>query len=352
MRPGPHEELLTQGTTVTARIDVVHGGRVIATNIPVKDVQLEVTEDRVVPEVLTYLAPLSMVPVSPADPLNSFGQRSHVTVIQTIAGKVFETEIGWFIHGSTSGKGWEETTGGVKITAYGLLQIPSDNDFAFPSSPPAGATLRTEFTRIAGMPVILDQVDDKKVPRTLQWGVKRLEALQDLAESYGLNYAVKPDGYLHVWDPSASRTPAARYAATLLEAPREGMPRRANIFVGVGSSGSEETEKQWTYTVRATDPPYLADSYGQITERIEVSAADSEAQVAAAVQERMRGLHVAQNTRSLGIVPDWRLEKGDVIEAEISSNTGIEYVTGRVKALSGTVRAGEQMRVDIEELLW
>ena len=109
------------------------------------------------------------------------------------------------------------------------------------------------------MPVILDQVDDKKVPRTLQGGVKRREALQDLSESYGLNYAVKPDGYLHVWDPSASRTPAARYAATLLEAPREGMPRRANIFVGVGSG---EGDKRWTHTVRATEPPYSPENYG------------------------------------------------------------------------------------------
>ena len=346
MRPGPHEELLTQGTTVTARIDVVHGGRVIATNIPVKDVQLEVTEDRVVPEVLTYLAPLSMVPVSPADPLNSFGQRSHVTVIQTIAGKVFETEIGWFIHGSTSGKGWEETTGGVKITAYGLLQIPSDNDFAFPSSPPAGATLRTEFTRIAGMPVILDQVDDKKVPRTLQWGVKRLEALQDLAESYGLNYAVKPDGYLHVWDPSASRTPAARYAATLLEAPREGMPRRPNVFVGVGSG---EGDKRWTHTARVTEPPYSPDTYGLITERIELSSATSDQAVMAAVQERVRSMTVTTRARSVEIVPDWRLELGDVIQAVTPAG---EHITGRVKAFSATVRAGETMRVDLEELLW
>ena len=352
MRPGPHEVLLAQGTTVTARIDVVHGGRVIATNIPVKDVQVEVTEDRVVPEILTYTAPLSMVPVSPADPLNSFGQRSHLTVVQTISGRIFETAIGWFIHGSTSGKGWEEATGGVKITAYGLLQIPADNDFAFPSSPPADATLRSELSRLSGLPVMLDGLPDRAVPRTLQWGVKRLEALQDLAESYGLAYAVKLDGYLHVWDPSTSRAPAAHYAATLLEAPKEGMPRRANIFVGVGGSGSDETEKQWTYTARATDGPYSAESYGQITERIEVSAAESQAQVVAAVQARMQGLHVAQNTRSLGIIPDWRLEKGDVIEAEITTGSGVEYVTGRVTALSGTVRAGEQMRVDIEELEW
>ena len=346
MRPGPHEKLLAQGTTVTARIDVAHGGRVIATNIPVKDVQLEVTEDRAVPEILTYTAPLSMVPVSPADPLNSFGQRSHLTVIQEIGGHHFETEIGWFIHGSTSGKGWEETTSGVKITAYGLLQLPADNDFAFPSSPPAGATLRTELTRLSGMPVILDQIPDKPLPRTLQWGVKRLEALQDLAESYGLGYAVKPDGYLHIWDTTASRTPAAHYAATLLEAPKEGMPRRANLFVGVGSG---EGDKRWTYAARVTEPPYSPETYGTVTERIELSSASSDQAVMAAVQERVRSLNVTTRARSVEIVPDWRLELGDVIQAVTPAG---EHITGRVKAFSATVRAGETMRVDLEELLW
>ena len=346
MRPGPSEDLLAQGSVVGARISVMRGSQVLATDVPVKDVTVEVTGDRAVPELLTYTAPRDWIPVNPQDALNSFGQRSHVTVIQQIDGTPYETKIGWFTHGSRETRSWEETADGVKVTGFGLLQVAADNDFAHPSSPPHGATLRSEFSRLSGLPVMLDGIEDVLVPRTLQWGTSRLDGLADLAESYGLDYAVKPDGYVHVWPIRDGSVPVARYQATVLDAPRSGMPRRANLFVGVGSG---EGDKRWTHTARVTEPPYSPDTYGLITERIELSSASSDQAVMAAVQERVRSMTVTTRARSVEIVPDWRLELGDVIQAV---TPGGEHITGRVKAFSATVRAGETMRVDLEELLW
>ena len=346
MRPGPSEDLLAQGSVVGARISVMRGSQVVSTDVPVKDVTVEVTGDRAVPELLTYTAPRDWIPVNPQDALNSFGQRSHVTVIQQIDGTPYETKIGWFTHGSRETRSWEETTDGVKVTGFGLLQVAADNDFAHPSSPTKGATLRSELSRLAGLPVMLDGLTDRPVPRTLQWGTSRLDGLADLAESYGLDYAVKPDGYVHVWPIRDGSVPVARYPAIVLDAPRSGVPRRPNVFVGVGSG---EGDKRWTHTARVFQPPYSPDTYGLITERIELSSASSDQAVMAAVQERVRSMTVTTRARSVEIVPDWRLELGDIVQAVTPAG---EHITGRVKAFSATVRAGETMRVDVEELLW
>ena len=346
MRPGPSEDLLAQGSVIGVRISVMHGSQVLATDVPVKDVTVEVTGDRAVPELLTYTAPREWIPVNPQDALNCFGQRSHVTVIQQIDGQPYEIKVGWFTHGSRETRSWEETADGVKVTAFGLLQVAADNDFAHPSSPPHGASLRSELSRLSGLPVMLDGLTDRPVPRTLQWGTSRLDGLADLAESYGLDYAVKPDGYVHVWPIRDGHAPVARYPATVLDAPRSGMPRRANVFVGVGSG---EGDKRWTHTARVFQPPYSPETYGLITERIELSSASSDQAVMAAVQERVRALNITNMTRSIEIVPDWRLELGDIVQAVTPAG---EHITGRVKAFSATVRAGETMRVDLEELLW
>ncbi|MFT0849031.1 hypothetical protein VR010_14940 [Actinomycetaceae bacterium L2_0104] len=347
MLPGPSEKALTQGVVVGARISVMRGGVVLATDVPATDIQLDITADRVVPEQLTYLAPSSWIPEHAYSPLNSFGQRSHLSIIQEIDGQQFITKRGWFTHGSASARGWEETTGGVKITAYGLLQLVEDNPAAWPSSPPRWGTVSSELQRLSDMPIILEGTDGKP-PRTAQWGTSRTEAIRDLCESFGLDYAVKPDGYLHAWPRRdiLREPPVARYTDGLvLDAPRSGVPRRANRIVAVGSG---ENEQRYTTTVESTAPPYDRAGYGLITERIELSGTTNLGRVREAANARQRMLTISTRVRSVEIVLDPRLEIGDVITVVTSAG---EHITGRVVALSMTVRKGEGMRVDVEEFV-
>ena len=44
-----------------------------------------------------------------------------------------------------------------------------------------------------GLPVIVES-GNTSVPRTTQYGKDRAENIKDLCDSYGLDYAVKPDG--------------------------------------------------------------------------------------------------------------------------------------------------------------
>ena len=341
MRPGPDEKLLTQGVTVGVRVAIMRGSRVLATDVPAVNVQLDVSADSVVPEKLSYDAPLNWLPRAPLDPLNSFGQRSHVTVIQEVAGQRFETALGWFTHGSRENPGWTETDSSVQVTGFGLLQLAEDDPLPWPSSPPVGQLLSREFCRLSNIPIILDGVADVIVPRTSQWGTSRTEAVRDLADSYGLDYRVEPDGYLHVFptpDPY-HQMPVAVYEGVVIDAPREGMPRRANRVVVTGSG---EKEAQYTSTSALNVSPYDGD-YGRVTERVELSGTSTARAVADAAAARQRMMLFSTQVRSVMMVPDPRIEIDDLITCIADSG---EIITGRVIAYSWS--QNQQMRVDVE----
>lgn len=230
MRAGPSTEALSRGVAVAAKIDVFRAGVLLAEDVPCTDVVLDWTNQRPVPTQVTFTAPKVWTPVDPMDALNNFGQRIHLHQRLLVDGQEQLIEIGWFLIAD-----WTEEGDGVEVTCLDLLQTVEENPASWPSSPPAGATLRTELHRLARMPIRLDNLPDVRVPRTLEWGYSRTEAIRDLCDSYGLDYQVKPDGYLHVWR-HQQRGPVAHYTATdlLLDASRAAQPRRPNKWTVVG----------------------------------------------------------------------------------------------------------------------
>lgn len=359
MRSGPSD--LRGSVGVGARVEVVRGREVLAVSVPVVDVVVDATQDRVVPTQLTFSAPRDWVPEHELSPLNNFGQRSHVSMVLDVDGTPTTVEIGWFLHTA-----WEEQDDGVRVTAVDLMQTLVDNPLDQPSSPPSGASLLGELRRMCagesgtGLPVVLDDPVDRSVPRTTQYGTDRAENVRDLCESYGLEYAVKPDGYLHVWRTRDGRSPVAHYSArdlgtpgtsgALLDAPRKSQERRPNHWTVVGTQGSGDDEQVYIAKTSATQPPYDVAGYGIVRARYEMNMATSQAQVSQAAQTYQRNAMVTSETRSLEIPADPRLELGDIISAQ--TDTG-EMLTGRVAAYSLPVDdSSARMRVDIEVLLW
>ena len=355
MRPGPND--LRGSVAVGARVEVVRGRDVLAVDVPVRDVVVDASADRVVPLQLTYTAPRSMVPTHPLDVLNNFGQRSHLSMVLDVDGTPTTVEIGWFLHTA-----WEEQDDGVQVTAVDLMQTLVENPLTWPSSPPSGATVLSELRRLCamdsgtGLPVILES-GNASVPRTTQYGTDRAENIRDLCDSYGLEYAVKPDGYLHVWAQRDGRKPVAHYSArdlgtpgtsgVLLDAPRTSQDRRPNRWTVVGG-GDGDTKR--SATVSTTQAPYEPTAYGIINARYEMNQATSQAQVSKAAQTYQRNAMVTSETRSLEIPADPRLELGDIISAQ--TDTG-EMLVGRVAAYSLPVSEPDgRMRVDIQVLLW
>ena len=342
MRPGPSTEILARGIAAGFRVDVFRGGREIAHGIPPKNVQLSVAE-RTVPENLTYDAPFEWKPEGPLDALNSFGQQTSLTWLGDYRGEPLEVELGMFTHGSKENPGWRVNGDRVEVTSYGVLQLLEDNESAWPFSPRTGETLSMTLKRITGLPLLLDGVDDSLVPRTIQFGTSRTQNLMDVCAARNLGFCVKPDGYLHIWD-LADHTPVVRYTTDdlLLDWEPVGQPRRPNRFIGVGTG---DGEKKFTAQAGFTDAPF-DEGYGVITERIEVSSDVSQQAVQNVVDARMRQRFMTEQTVSVEMIPDPRLELGDVAQFVF----GGEHFTGRVVAYE--LSEGPSMRTDVEVLQW
>ena len=354
MRPGPSLEALSGPVGVGARIDVHLGGWVLAVDVPCEDVQIDWTSDRVVPGKLSYVSPADWVPESPYDPLNNYGQRSHVVmVLETPAGRD-EVDLGWWQHQS-----WEEDAGGtIKVEALDLLQVLEQDPMAWPSSPPAGATVLSEAQRFAGtLPVVLEPgTPNPRVSPSTQWGYSRTEAIRDLCVARDLNWAVKSDGCLHLWAQTDAGAPVARYTGRdlLIQAPRKSVERRANRFIVTGSPQETDDKKKaavkWTGHATATSWPYEPSLYGWVTDRKEFQAAATAGAVQKAAQTNLRTALAVASKRSVEIAADPRLESGDVIAVHTDAG---EVIVGKVVAYSLPVdKPGGQMRVDIEELAW
>ena len=349
MRPGlPVEQVLEAGVGVEAQ--VMRGNQVLATDVPIKDVSVDWTEDSKSPESVKFTSPLSWLPADPIDPLNNFGQRVQIVSLMQHAGQTVRTSLGWFQIAS-----WDKADDGVKVTAAGLWQVLIDNPMNWPSSPPAGATVASELRRLcsfgneAGLPVILDGVADSPVDRTLQWGTDRAGAVTDLCAAYGLACKVQPDGYLHVFQVPDGARPVAHYTARdlLLEVSKTSTPRRPNRWTVTGGT---DGQKKFHGRARHDSFPFEPAGYGIVNARSEVAAATSQAQVDKAAVDAMKADLYVASTRSFEMVTDPRIEGSDVISVVTE---GGEPIVGRVTGYSMSLDdPSSRMRVDVEELQW
>lgn len=357
MRPGPPLDVLSGAVAVGVEVSAIRGRRVLATSIPVRAVKLEVTTSRTVPGQVTFEAPRDWAPTHDDSPLGNFGQRVQVVALIDHHGSVGRVELGWFQIND-----WKEGAEAVSVTALDLMQTLEEDPFAWGSSPAAGATLRSEAQRLAGsLPVILDDgVPDSPISSLTQWGTSRTEAIRDLCAAQSVAYRVGADAALHIHPIRDAREPQATYTARdlLVGAPRSSVKRRPNRVYVTGSrtegSGEEETVTRWTGTAIAAMAPYHPSEYGWVTDHREFNAATGGEQVQKAADTYMRDALAKASSRSLEIIPDPRIETGDVIAAVIEHDDGAtEHLVGRVTAYSLPVGDPDgTMRVDMEELAW
>lgn len=351
MRPGPSTVDLSGAVAVGARVDVWHGGRCIASDVPCSGVVVEATTSRVVPSQVELTVPRELVPRQAHDPMANYGQRLLVTSLLEVDGRPVEVNVGWYQVRECDHEG--------KVVADDLMQVVVENDMAWPSSPPAGATLASELRRLAwgevqgaGLPVVLE-VPDRRIPRTFQWGHKRADAIRDLCSSYGLAYGVKPDGCLHVWDQPLTCRPVVHYSSgdLVVSAQRETRPRVPNRWVVAGSPQGDEATK-WTSVTTNYTGEYTPALYGVVTDRREFNAATSFEAVRKAAETYKRNALDAAGKVTLGLALDPRLELGDDVTALVETDDGrVEAVAGRVVAVSMSLDdPGQPMRVDVKEM--
>lgn len=346
MRHGPSTAEMSGPLMVGVRVDILRGGSVIATDIPVSDVKAEWSAEKTVQGVLTYKAPYQWAPREPLDALNFYGQCSLVTVIlRSPSGREWETPLGVWLHTS-----WQVQDGHVEVVAKGLMQRLEEDPLPWPGSPASGATLQTTLEQLASpLPVVLDEgVSDERVATDTQWGRSRTQAISDLAAAHGVGVRIEADESLHVY-------PLSRVLSDLVyETPAlPGGLRGNGLLLSVSPTQASETRppNRWRATSgdssggqlaerTRTEPPFEPDAYGWVTDHREIS----EGSVWAAI-EPVALVPTAISSRTLTTVLDPRVELGDIVTAY----DGEETVAGRVKAVSmplGDLDGG--MRIDID----
>ena len=346
MLPGPNLDVLTGSLAVGARVYVQRGKTVTVTDLPVADVVVDATTSRNVRRQISFTTTSDFIPSAPLDRLNNYGHRIHAfQVFQDSTGSQFEVDLGWFLVTD-----WDENTdaGTMSVQAVDLLQLVEDDVAAWPSSPPKNQRLGAEVQRLAGSTLAVQYTGPNTlVDPELQFQTDRLSNLADLCAAYGLEYRMRPDGFLHVF-PLTSEIVETYARDLLLDAPRESADRKPNRWLAVGSKSEtknkETVETRWSFEAKATAEPYDS-AYGIVRDRIEVQSATNQSMVTRAANDAMKQAISVIGFRSFEIVPDPRLELGD----NAIFNTAHGPVVGRDIATSLPVDDPDaRMRVDVE----
>lgn len=343
MLPGPSVADIAGGVAVGAKVSVQRGQTVLVEDLPVWDVTLDATSDRTVKRQISFTTSSDYVPDRPLDSLNNYGHRVRVVqIIEVPDGSQTEVNLGWFLVDE-----WEENTadGSMSVKAVDLLRLIETDVAKWPSSPPKNQRLRAEIQRLVGKTLAVQtSVPNSLVDKELQFQTDRLANLTDLCASHGLDYGMRPDGFLHVWEQTSELV--AKYTANdlVVDAPRQSVERKPNRFLAVGSKTSGKKETKWSFEAATTTEPFGKD-YGVVRERLEVQSATGQAMVTRAANDALKQSASVFGKRSLVMVPDSRLELGDV--AMFETPYGEPFV-GRVVAFSLPVDRPDLMRVDVE----
>lgn len=292
--------------------------------------------------------PPRLAPVGEWDPLMPLGQRLRVVYVYEVGGQRSEVPLGWVHVRSAS-----VSDSVVDVDAAGLEYLIDQDPMAFPSSPPAGATLLSEARRLASPhPVVLDEgVENVAVKSDLSWGFSRWKALGDLGASCGVEFVFKDDGVLHgvPWTRSG-RDVVLELSASECVVEVEG-ERRWDVYnrVTVVAKAEKGGKASGVYHTAELGGVFRPEVYGVRGKRVELESAATLQQCIEAADRELAKAAWAGRVLKVECVPDPRVELGDVVACERAAG---EWLVGRVAGFSLPLGSGGRMRLDLEELLW
>lgn len=291
-------------------------------------------------------------PENPWDPLECKGQVCQLFVDVTPAGKpLYRVNMGFFVHH----EGKMLTNGRVQLKAYSLLKRLADDPFDFPSSPLSGSTRQMEFQRLCSPHVsVVVESGNSRLPGGLAWGFERLKAVEDLCVATGQLRRMENDGQLHVYDERSLRSSRVAYSFEDLVLASEPVwdHEAPNTWTAFGGQ-EDDSAKRWSASVQVRGGVMDPSQYGVVRERFRVDSAAGRSDVLRAANEKLAASTVRSELRTFKMVPDFRLEVWDVLDARLDRGVGRSILSGRVRQfswpLSGEAQSGV---VDVEVLKW
>lgn len=332
----PAAEFVAAGLVVSSTVDVWHGGRVTALEVPVVSGRFAVQRDQDVPERLDVTVPVEWAGVV-LDPgrrgaaLGSDGHELAVTVrLETLdGGRSWTVPVGRF-----QVRKWTVADAGVRVMCHGLLQKVQDRLRAVPRSPgrvsPIAGELMREFADLGMQTRVHPSLPSRSVPADFVFGADRLASIQELVTAWPARMRVDPLGVVEFLPPLSTDVSAVAVlhdgvGGTVVGAPSEGDREGAynHVIVRVRPEGDapEWVHEDWVRTGRLA-----VDTYGWVSREVESKAIRYVAQAQSIAWQELAASQIRERTLPVEAAPDWRLEVDDAVTVRTSEGvdeTGI-----------------------------
>lgn len=231
---------------------------------------------------------------------------------------------------------------GASVDADTLDQDIADDPWPYPSSPPEGASLLQEATRLAAPLVVRlsEGVADARLAEGFAWSGARESALLELAAARSARWEMQADGSMLLVPLGSPTEPERTYQAhEVIDAPRKRSRDQINKVTVVvkGTEATEGTDEEpgmpevpeRILTRMLPSEEYAPEVYGVIGSIVELEAGASGQEIADAADALLAG---GGAEREFTILPDPTLRAGMVVRlyVEHPAPVGREVVVGRV----------------------
>ncbi len=322
------------GLPVASTIDVYYDGQLVVSGIPVASGSVTDDETQDVARDLGVSVPrrisldegiteTDLLPTKDLDPLECYGQQAKINYNVTLPSGRIET----FDLGLARLQTWdEEDSGEIALTGAGLLLEAQEDRLLRAVQVRRGTAFPDAARQMVGqiLPVAIDEALPARSTGAFTFEEDRLAALGDLLDAWPARAYVDDQGVLQITKPYDDATdPVVRVVrdgedGTLAKAPRGNS--REGRYNGVIATG--ETPVDMTPVSGAA---YLREGamrwngpFGNVPYGMSSPLLTTVAQCNAAAATRLQNLQRATRPRSLEMVPDARLQPGDIIRVESS----------------------------------
>lgn len=355
-------ELVATSHRVTTSVDSWRGGVLLAGAIPLTDGRLIEKADQRVPERVTLQVPRfdaagrDLHPgTDPLAPLAANGQRVRITNTLHAPEVEAPVQLGWFHIVD-----WESDGDTIEVEALGLLNVVDEYRLLAPTSPPVGATFKSEIKRLleGTLPLYFEPgLVDRAVPRSMAWQDDRLGALIELAQAWPAHMFVDEAGVCTYAPPldaaAAADVELAERLGTVVVArdsgTRDGI---ANIVVARGEDSSDAARPAVAAIARdtAVGSPTAADGpYGNVVEFLASPLLTTTARALAAAETRLSRRLLLARSVPMDTLPDPRLRPW--VRADYARADG-SVMRGRLTSTElPLTAAGGAGRIEVGELL-
>lgn len=334
MRDSSHEyaEAHVLGLQVSSTVDVFYDGELIAAGIPIADGTITDNETQdvardtnlTVPRMVSLddgITVTDLLPRDELDPLECYGQQVAIQYDVVLPSGRVES----FSLGLARLQSWDENeTGGIELNGAGLLLEAQEDRLLRAVQIPSGTPFVTATERMVGdiIPVVVDEALPTRTTGAFTFEEDRLDGLTKLLDAWPARAYVDDQGVLQVTVPYNDLTdPIVRTVrdgenGTLVEAPRGN--NREGRYNGVVASGEGPDDM-----VPVLGAAYLREGpmrwggpFGNVPYGMASPLLTTNAQADAAAATRLQNLQRESRPRTLTMVPDARLQTGDIIAIE------------------------------------